>query len=70
MHYLDLVFGRDKPALLAESPRALASAITVPVLLAHGTMDERVPIQHAMAMRSALEKAGMPAVRHVRLGRA
>lgn len=61
MHYLDMVLGRDKAALLARSPSTLAGAITIPVLLAHGTMDGRVPMQHAKAMQSALKKAGHPA---------
>ena len=60
MHYLDVVLGSDKEWLQAHSPTALASAIKVPVLLAHGTLDARVPIKHAKAMRSALEEAGDP----------
>jgi dipeptidyl aminopeptidase/acylaminoacyl peptidase len=60
MHYLNVVLGGDKQTLQAHSPTALASAIKVPVLLAHGTMDARVPIKHAKEMRSALEDAGDP----------
>lgn len=58
MHYLGVVLGTDKQALQAQSPTALAPAIKVPVLLAHGTLDTRVPMKHAKAMRSALEDAG------------
>lgn len=60
MHYLNMVLGTDKAALVADSPISRASAITVPVLLAHGELDGRVPIQFALAMRSALDKAGHP----------
>jgi dipeptidyl aminopeptidase/acylaminoacyl peptidase len=60
MHYLNVVLGGDKQTLQAHSPTALASAIKVPVLLAHGTLDARVPIKHAKEMRSALEDAGDP----------
>lgn len=61
MHYLDTVLGRDKATLATRSPNDLAGAITIPVLLAHGRMDGRVPIQHAEAMQSAMKKAGHPA---------
>jgi dipeptidyl aminopeptidase/acylaminoacyl peptidase len=60
MHYLNVVLGSDKDALIADSPISHASAITIPVLLAHGVQDDRVPIQYADAMRSALKKAGHP----------
>lgn len=60
MVYLKTVLGQDKTQLAARSPVELASSITVPVLLAHGTLDGRVPIQHAQAMRDALRKAGHP----------
>ncbi|WP_158628883.1 alpha/beta hydrolase family protein [Dyella choica] len=60
MHYLNLVLGEDKAALIADSPISRASSITIPVLLAHGEQDGRVPVQYANAMRSALKKAGRP----------
>jgi len=60
MYYLNLVLGSDKDALVADSPISRASAITVPVLLAHGELDGRIPIQYANAMRSALKKADHP----------
>ena len=60
MYYLNVVLGSDKAALIADSPISRAAAITVPVLLAHGELDGRVPIQYASAMRSALKKAGHP----------
>jgi dipeptidyl aminopeptidase/acylaminoacyl peptidase len=60
--YLHRVIGTDKVELTNRSPSKLASAITVPVMLAHGTLDGRVPVQHARAMRDALNKAGHPPV--------
>ena len=56
--YLDLVIGRDR--LEQDSPVALADKIKVPVLLAHGGEDVRVPPAHAERMRAALTKAGNP----------
>lgn len=60
MYYLNVVLGVDKASLLANSPIARASAITIPVFLAHGEQDGRVPIQYATAMKSALKKVGHP----------
>lgn len=60
MHYLNVVLGEDKAALIANSPISRASSITIPVLLAHGEVDSRVPISYAKAMQSALKKAGRP----------
>ena len=60
MHYLNVVLGSDKAALIADSPISHASSITIPVLLAHGQQDDRIPIEYANAMRSALKKAGHP----------
>ncbi|MBD8871417.1 alpha/beta fold hydrolase [Rhodanobacter sp. DHB23] len=60
MYYLQTVLGMDKAALVADSPISRAAAITVPVLLAHGELDGRVPIAYAFAMRSALKKSGHP----------
>jgi dipeptidyl aminopeptidase/acylaminoacyl peptidase len=52
--------GDDKAELDRFSPVALASRITVPVLLVHGGKDKRAPVEHAEAMRAALTKAGRP----------
>jgi dipeptidyl aminopeptidase/acylaminoacyl peptidase len=60
MHYLNVVLGSDKDALVADSPISHASALTIPIFLAHGVQDDRVPLQYAEAMRSALKKAGNP----------
>lgn len=60
MHYLKRVLGTNKAALAARSPADQAGRIKVPVFLAHGTMDARVPVKYAREMRHALEKAGDP----------
>lgn len=44
----------------AVSPLKHASQIKVPVLLMHGELDERVPINHAEKMKAALEDLGKP----------
>jgi dipeptidyl aminopeptidase/acylaminoacyl peptidase len=62
IEYLHRVIGTDKAELASRSPVQMASMITVPVMLAHGTADGRVPIEHARALRDALKKAGHPAV--------
>ena len=58
--YLEQVLGDDKAALRARSPAHHADAISAAVLLAHGDLDERAPIEHAHRMRRALRKAGNP----------
>jgi dipeptidyl aminopeptidase/acylaminoacyl peptidase len=42
--------------LAAVSPLARAQDFRVPVLIAHGTLDERVPIEHSLKMVAALER--------------
>lgn len=61
MVYLQQMVGQDKAVLNAHSPGSLAASIKIPVLLAHGELDGRVPIDHAKLMRDALKKAGNPA---------
>ncbi len=56
--YLDMVLGRE--SLGASSPLRLAEQIKVPVMLVHGSQDQRVPQTHADRMRSALTAAGNP----------
>lgn len=51
---------RDKATFDAVSPLRHASRIQVPVLIAHGEDDVRVPMTHARKLRSALDKAGKP----------
>jgi len=52
---------RTDAAMLAEvSPLAQAARLKVPVLLAYGGSDMRVPIAHGERMRAALKAAGNP----------
>lgn len=60
MNYLSRVLGHDTAALAARSPANLAAQITIPVLLAHGEMDGRVPFKHAREMRKSMARAGHP----------
>lgn len=59
-NYLAEALGNDMAVLQANSPAAQAQAVQVPVLLAHGSRDERVPIAHSHALRRALQAAGNP----------
>jgi acetyl esterase/lipase len=52
----------DAAMLRANSPALLAERIRVPVLLAYGEADQRVPLAHGRRMRAALEAAGNPPV--------
>lgn len=56
-----LVGDREKDAaqLAAASPLRRAAEIKVPVLLAHGAADRRVPLDHAKAFVAAARKAGV-----------
>ena len=49
----------DAERLAAASPLQQAARIRVPVLLAHGGQDRRVPIEHALKFRGEAEKAGV-----------
>lgn len=49
----------DAESLAKTSPLQQVQRIKVPVLLAHGTLDRRVPLDHARKFRSAAEKAGV-----------
>jgi len=60
LNYLKRVLGTNKADLAARSPADQAGRIQVPVFLAHGTMDGRVPVKYAREMHKALEKAGVP----------
>lgn len=51
---------RDRARLAAESPLRRAAEVEMPVLLVHGTIDDRVPISHSTDMASALREAGKP----------
>lgn len=56
--YLEKVLGDDPAELHQRSPAHRAAEIQVPVMLAHGGEDERVPLDHARTMKKALEDAG------------
>ena len=58
--YLREVIGKDDAALDANSPDKLADKIDVPVLLVHGEMDQRAPIEQFQAMRAALDAENKP----------
>ncbi|HET6587231.1 MAG TPA: alpha/beta fold hydrolase [Oleiagrimonas sp.] len=60
LYYLHHVLGTDEQELAAHSPANLAARITVPVLLAHGELDVRVPVKFAEEMREALDDAEHP----------
>ena len=50
----------DAAQFAATSPLKLAARITRPLLLEHGALDRRVPIEQANAMHAALEAAHAP----------
>jgi dipeptidyl aminopeptidase/acylaminoacyl peptidase len=60
MDYLKRVIGQDPQQLASRSPSTHAAEITMPILLAHGTLDGRVDVKHAKEMRKALTRAGHP----------
>lgn len=51
---------KDAEQFTATSPIAQATRITRPLLLAHGGLDRRVPVEHAQQLRAALEAANAP----------
>jgi len=51
---------KDAERLKRASPVTLASRIKVPVMMAYGAADRRVPIEHGTRMKAALESAGNP----------
>ncbi len=51
---------KDEALMIAGSPLEQASRIKSPLLLVHGALDRRVPIDNAERMRDALLKAGKP----------
>jgi dipeptidyl aminopeptidase/acylaminoacyl peptidase len=58
--YMKAVIGRDDAELAANSPDHLADKIAVPVFIAHGKADRRVPFAQAEAMRDAMDAAHKP----------
>ena len=52
--------GKDAAQFAATSPIVQAARITRPLLLAHGGLDRRVPVEHAEKLRAALEAHHAP----------
>jgi dienelactone hydrolase len=57
----DLADAADRRRLAAESPIAKVGSLEVPLLLAHGTRDDRVPLAQSEALASALAELKRPA---------
>jgi dipeptidyl aminopeptidase/acylaminoacyl peptidase len=51
---------KDARQLIETSPLKQAARITRPLLLAHGGIDRRVQVEHALLLRSALEERHAP----------
>jgi dipeptidyl aminopeptidase/acylaminoacyl peptidase len=58
--YLKWARGEDPADLAARSPNKQADRVQIPVLLAHGLLDDRADIKHAHALESALKHNGKP----------
>lgn len=56
--YLDRVLGTDEAALIANSPARNVDKIKVPVFLAQGSIDRRVPMAQFNAMKNAFSANG------------
>jgi dipeptidyl aminopeptidase/acylaminoacyl peptidase len=50
---------KDAQRLHDTSPDQLAARIKAPVFMAYGAADVRVPIEHGIRMKNALDKAGV-----------
>lgn len=59
--YLERVLGTDQAVLAANSPARHVDRIGIPVLLAQGTVDKRVPMEQFEALTEAFEASGRPA---------
>lgn len=58
--YLERALGSDQAQLEAWSPAKNVDKIKVPVMLAQGSIDKRVPMDQFNALKRAFEKAGTP----------
>lgn len=58
--YLQKVIGTDPAQLAAFSPVNRVERLKTHLLIAHGRHDERAPLEHATALKKALDKAGKP----------
>ena len=59
--YLERVLGTDQAVLAANSPAQHVDQIKIPVMLAQGKLDRRVPMEQFDALADAFEKSGRPA---------
>lgn len=57
--YLDRVLGTDEAALIANSPARNTDKIKVPVFLAQGSIDRRVPMAQFNALKNAFSANGV-----------
>ncbi len=58
--YLERVLGKDEATLAANSPSRNVDKIKVPVMLAQGSIDQRVPMAQFDALVDAFRKQGTP----------
>jgi len=58
--YLRGVLGEDEKLWVEQSPVTHIARLKIPVLIAHGTSDRRVPFSQAKTLRAALEKHNKP----------
>lgn len=50
----------DSKRLIENSPVRRSREVAMPLLLVHGTLDDRVPVAHSRKMRDRLKRAGKP----------
>lgn len=65
VNYLETVLGTDADLLSEFSPIAHAKKIKANVMLIHGEKDQRAPVEHAEAMKKALERSGSKPSWHI-----
>ena len=58
--YLDQVLGTDNAQLDLYSPVNQVGKLKAAVLIAHGKLDDRAPIEHALRLKKAMDEAGKP----------
>lgn len=58
--YLDQVIGKDPAVLQQTSPTSHVAKLKASLLIMHGKRDDRAPIEHAEALKDALEKVNKP----------
>lgn len=60
INFLELVLGRDKAVLDAQSPQLHLDKLKAPVFIIHGAEDRRTPLSHATGLRAELDKRNHP----------